>query len=165
MNFIKYLLIFLSLPLLAKIPTITAPSEKSFYIIDGDSLSLQMRIYGIDTPEKGQKCQKIKGKQIDCGLKAKIALTQLLKRSRGKITLKPITFDHYKRMLVRVFYRDKDIGKKLVRSGMAFAFNKDYKNDERLAKKEKLGFWGYYKPPQNPKKWRKTHKRKFKKRY
>ena len=161
MDFIKWLLILLSLPVFAKIPNITVPNAKAFYIVDGDSLSLQMRIYGIDTPEKGQKCEKIKGKQIDCGLKAKQKIYSILHNSKGKITIKPVVFGYYGRMLVRVFRHGEDIGKMMVRSGIAFAFNKDYKNDERLAKKEKLGFWGYYKPPQKPKKWRKTHKRKF----
>jgi endonuclease YncB( thermonuclease family) len=161
MNFIKRLPILLLLPffsIFAQIPNIIVPNEKAFYIVDGDSLSLQMRIYGIDTPEKGQKCQKTKTEFVDCGLKAKESLKYFFKNSKGKITIEPVTFGYYGRMLVKVFRNDQDIGALMVRSGIAFSYGSHYKTEERLAKKEKLGFWGYYKKPQKPSIWRKSHK-------
>jgi endonuclease YncB( thermonuclease family) len=61
-------------------------------------------------------------------------------------------------MLVKVFRNGQDIGALMVRSGIAFSYGSSYRTEERLAKKEKLGFWGYYKKPQKPSIWRKSHK-------
>ena len=41
-------------------------SEKTLYIVDGDSITLQMRIKGIDTPEITQTCEKTQYQTIDC---------------------------------------------------------------------------------------------------
>ncbi len=134
---------------------ITAPNEKSFYIIDGDSISLQMRIKGIDTPEIRQRCQENKGVYVDCGLLARNALDFAFKKSKGKVRIKNYGFDSYNRMLVKL-YRDNniDIGREMVRAGVAFSYGNEYKKEEELAKSEKLGFWSYYQIPIKPKIWR-----------
>ncbi len=40
------------------IDNFSVSSDRSFYIVDGDSISLQMRLAGIDTPEIKQNCQQ-----------------------------------------------------------------------------------------------------------
>jgi len=44
----------------AKVGDFTLASEKTLYIVDGDSVSMQMRIAGIDTPEIKQKMSENK---------------------------------------------------------------------------------------------------------
>jgi endonuclease YncB( thermonuclease family) len=43
----------------------------------------------------------------------------------------------------------------MVQSGMAFSYKDVYRQEEQLAKAEKLGFWGFDTPPIEPYKWRK----------
>lgn len=138
----------------------TLNSEKTLYIVDGDSISLQMRIAGIDTPEITQPCERIPNRVIDCGRLSEYHLNKLLKNLSGKLHIKPKGVDHYHRILVSVYKADVDIGKRMVADGMAFSYKDTYKQTENKAKKNKRGFWGFYKPPINPYKYRKANKYK-----
>lgn len=133
-------------------------SERSIYVVDGDSVSLQMRIAGIDTPEIKQKCRKSAAHVIDCGQLSKRYLQRLLKNLPGKLNIQPIGVDHYQRILVRVYKGDVDIGRLMVESGMAYSYKDVYHLEEESAKAEKLGFWGFYTPPIAPYKWRKLNR-------
>ena len=42
---------------------------------------------------------------------------------------------------------------------MAYSYKDNYRQEEDLAKAEKLGFWGFYTPPIQPYKWRKLNRR------
>jgi endonuclease YncB( thermonuclease family) len=134
-------------------------NQQSLYIIDGDSVSLQMRIAGIDTPEIKQKCQQYANKIIDCGRLSKRYLQRLLKSLSGEITISPIGVDNYQRILVKIYKGDVNIGKRMVESGMAYSYKNTYRQEEDLAKAEKLGFWAFATPPIKPYKWRKLKHR------
>ena len=153
------LCLLFSINALANIGSFTLDSEKTLYIVDGDSVSMQMRIAGIDTPEIKQKCQKTKFKTIDCGRLAKDYLKQVLKNLPDKLLIEPTGIDHYNRILVKVYKDNIDIGKLMVEAGMAYSYKDNYRQEEDLAKAEKLGFWGFYPPPIQPYKWRKLNRR------
>lgn len=133
-------------------------SEKTLYIVDGDSVSLQMRIKGIDTPEITQTCEKTQYQTIDCGQLSKAYLKKLLETIPGKLLIMPIVIDQYHRVLVRVYKGGINIGKLMVESGMAYSYKNTYRKEEELAKSKKVGFWGFYKPPIKPYKYRKINK-------
>ncbi|MDB3893180.1 thermonuclease family protein [Candidatus Thioglobus sp.] len=151
--------LLISVNALSYVGNFSLDSERSLYIVDGDSMSLQMRIAGIDTPEINQTCRKRAIKMIDCGRLSKAYLQKLLKNIPGKIVIEPTGFDHYQRILVRIFKGDTNIGKLMVESGMAFSYKDTYRQEEDLAKSEKLGFWGFDTPPIEPYKWRKMKRR------
>ncbi|SFV82636.1 Thermonuclease family protein [hydrothermal vent metagenome] len=153
------LCLLLSINALANIGNFTLNSEKTLYIVDGDSVSVQMRIAGIDTPEIKQKCRKIKFQVVDCGRLAKDYLKQVLQNLPDELLIEPIGIDHYNRILVKVYKGDTDVGKLMVEAGMAFSYKDTYRQEEDLAKAEKLGFWGFYTPPIQPYKWRKMNRR------
>ena len=154
-------------------------SKQSLFIVDGDSVNikvvlfldiaqasmeefsdktdLKMRIAGIDTPEIKQTCEIEQGKSIDCGLLTKDYLQKLLESEPGDLVIKPIGVDYYQRILIRLFKGEIDIGKKMVADGMAYSYDSTYKLEETYAKENKLGFWNFFKPPVNPKIWRKEH--------
>jgi endonuclease YncB( thermonuclease family) len=134
-------------------------NQQSLYIIDGDSVSLQMRIAGIDTPEIKQKCQQYANKIIDCGRLSKRYLQRLLKSLSGEISISTIGVDNYQRILVKIYKGDVNIGKRMVESGMAYSYKNTYRQEEDLAKAEKLGFWAFVTPPIKPYKWRKLKHR------
>ncbi|VVH58240.1 hypothetical protein BSPCLSOX_2933 [uncultured Gammaproteobacteria bacterium] len=133
-------------------------SEKTLYIVDGDSVSLQMRLTGIDTPEITQTCEKTQHQTIDCGQLSKRYLQKLLRGISGRLLITPIAIDHYHRVLVRVYKGDINIGKLMVESGMAYSYKNTYRKEEELAKSKKVGFWGFYKPPIKPYRYRKINK-------
>jgi endonuclease YncB( thermonuclease family) len=82
-----------------------------------------------------------------------------LKNLPDKLLIKPIGIDHYNRILVKVYKDNIDIGKLMVEAGMAYSYKDNYRQEEDLAKAEKLGFWGFYTPPIQPYKWRKLNRR------
>ncbi|HIC40258.1 MAG TPA: thermonuclease family protein [Piscirickettsiaceae bacterium] len=143
---------------LANIGNFTLGSEKTLYIVDGDSISMQMRIAGIDTPEIRQKCSKTQFQVIDCGRLSKNYLKKTLQNLPGELSIEPVGIDYYNRILVRVYKGDVNVGKLMVEAGMAFSYKDTYRKEEELAKEDKLGFWDFYTPPIEPYKWRKKYK-------
>ena len=143
---------------LANIGNFTLGSEKTLYIVDGDSISMQMRISGIDTPEIRQKCSKTQFQVIDCGRLSKNYLKKTLQNLPGELSIEPVGIDYYNRILVRVYKGDVNVGKLMVEAGMAFSYKDTYRKEEELAKEDKLGFWDFYTPPIEPYKWRKKYK-------
>ena len=113
-------------------------------VVDGDTIKIsgkKIRFSGIDAPEINQNCIKNK-KKISCGILAKEAL---IKKIGNKIP-KCINEgkDIYKRTLAECFVNGESLSKFLVRNGYAFAYRKYSKKfiqDERFAKKNKLGLW------------------------
>ena len=154
-------------------------SKQPLFIVDGDSVNinvvlflniaqasmeelgnktdLKMRIDGIDTPEIKQTCEIEEGKSIDCGVLTKDYLQKLLESEPGDLVIKPIGVDYYHRILIRLFKGETDIGKKMVEEGMSYSYDNTYKIEETYAKENRLGFWNFFKPPVNPKIWRKEH--------
>ena len=157
----------------------SSESKQSLFIVDGDSVNtsvalfldlaqaplkelsdktyLKMRIAGIDTPEIKQTCEIEESKSIDCGILSKDYLQKLLENEPGDLVIKPIGVDYYHRILIRLFKGETDIGKKMVEEGMSYSYDSTYKIEETYAKENKLGFWNFFKPPVNPKIWRKEH--------
>lgn len=138
-------------------------NSKAIYIVDGDSISLSMRIKGIDTPEKFQKCRKIFTEIINCGTVSKEYLHILLNNIDGELYIETEGFGYYGRALVNVYKGGINIGKMMVEDGMAYAYGREYKEFEDIARIGKIGFWGYHTPPLSPKLWRKRYGRKFSK--
>jgi len=157
------LLIFTQNTFAAKTPLspIKMKNAKAIYVVDGDSISLSMRIKGIDTPEKPQKCRKNADEVINCGAIAKEYLQILLDGIDGELYIDPISFGYYGRMLVNVYKGSTNIGQMMVKDGMAYAYGNAYKDEENIAKLQEKGFWGYHTPPLTPKIWRKRYGKKF----
>jgi endonuclease YncB( thermonuclease family) len=158
------ILLLFSISLFAK-GTLPQPikmdNAKALYVIDGDSISLSMRIKGIDTPERDQKCRKTADEILSCGIIAKEYLRILLDNTPGELYIDPVAIDYYGRILVDVYKGGVDIAELMVRDGMAYAYGKKYRQQELAAKQMRKGFWGYEKPPINPKLWRKRYMKKF----
>ena len=128
-------------------------------ITDGDTIKIlnnKIRLYGIDAPEKNQKCNK-NGKEYNCGADA----TEALIKKISKNTIKCLTQkkkDRYNRFLGICFIDKEDLNKWMVRNGYAIAYrrySKDYVLDEKFAKTNKIGVWsGTFLKPE---KWRKLN--------
>ena len=116
------------------------------HISDGDSLrsgNLRIRLFGIDAPEKKQKCADVDGRQWDCGVAAKKVLKQLVE-SVPHISCDLMDVDRYSRLLMRCYAGEKDVAATLVREGLALAYRQYstlYSQDENAAKISKAGMW------------------------
>ena len=158
---------------------LASESRQPLFIVDGDSVNinvvlfldiaqapmeelsgktdLKMRIAGIDTPEIKQTCEIEEDQSIDCGVLSKDYLQKLLESEPGDLVIQPVGVDYYHRILIRLFKGETDIGKKMVEDGMSYSYDSTYKFEETYAKEHKLGFWNFFKPPVNPKIWRKEN--------
>ena len=123
-------------------------------IIDGDTIKVgekKIRLYGIDSPEKGQNCKKLYfsflifnfQKDYKCGEKSTLVLMKKLKDKKIECILQN-NKDRYKRYIGTCYIENQDINGWLVKNGHAIAYkkySKKYLLDEQYAKENKLGLW------------------------
>ena len=109
----------------SKAPFSISGNLKITHISDGDSLrsgKLRIRLFGIDAPEKKQKCSDVDGRQWDCGLAAQKALKQLVE-SVPQISCDLMDVDRYSRLVMRCYAGEKDVAATLVREGLALCLS------------------------------------------
>ena len=113
-------------------------------VVDGDTLYIEknkIRLHGIDAPEIDQTCT-INDKVWHCGLESTAALKKLVLNNNISCVVSDI--DKYKRYIAECFVNNKNINKYMVRNGWAIAYryySLDFIEDEKLAKKDKIGLW------------------------
>ena len=136
-------------------------------VIDGDTIKInkkKIRLFGIDAPEKKQKCRKPSltlsfltfNKDYPCG---EISTLKLKNKINNKfITCKSTNLDRYKRFIAECFKDKTNINEWMVRNGYAVVYkkySKKYLASENFAKDDKLGLWiGSF---QMPWEWRKEN--------
>lgn len=130
-------------------------------ITDGDTIVIEdffkIRMYGIDAPEKRQNCQDKKGNEYACGLDATKKLSKLIGKKR--INCIHHTSDKYGRFVFQCKNaQGVDVNQAMIQSGWAVSeYGSDYKEDEEVAKENKLGIWsGNF---IRPNEWRKSRKK------
>ncbi len=122
-------------------------------VIDGDTIKInskKIRLYGIDAPEKKQKCKKTYltisfmsfTKDYMCG---EVSTQKLIKKiNKQKLNCNILDVDRYKRLIGECFKRNINLNSWMVSNGYAVAYrkySKKYVSDEINAKKNKLGIW------------------------
>ena len=112
-------------------------------VLDGDTIDLdgvRYRIHGIDAPETRQSCFK-DGREWQCGMEASLTMQRL---AVGQVSCVGIEQDRYGRTVAKCFAGDVDLGRELVRRGLALAYRRyslDYVDDEDFARQNRLGMW------------------------
>ena len=120
-------------------------SNTKVIITDGDTIKFnnkKIRLHGIDTPEIKQLCKNKNGEDYKCGVKAKLALINLISSHQVKCNVHGK--DRYKRLIATCFVKNININEWLVKEGWALAYrrySKDYVDEELFAKNNKLGLW------------------------
>ena len=122
-------------------------------VVDGDTIKInskKIRLYGIDAPEKKQKCKKTYltisfmsfTKDYMCG---EVSAQKLIKKiNKQKLNCNIIDVDRYKRLIGECFKRNINLNSWMVSNGYAVAYrkySKKYVSDEINAKNNKLGIW------------------------
>ncbi len=95
--------------------------------IDGDTLDLthdtgktRVRLFGIDAPEGGQRCQDARGRSWTCGRAARGALEALTRGRR--VTCRGRGLDDYGRLLAICSAGQREINATMIGQGLAWAF-------------------------------------------
>ena len=126
-------------------------------ISDGDTVvatcdrqKIHIRLAGIDAPEMGQ---------TPYGEQSRAALAQ---RLPAHFDMHYLGQDYYHRSLGILYDINRDVNLTMIADGYAFAYaGKDtppaYRAAEKQARAYRKGFWAAYKPPDNPKTWRRHH--------
>ena len=122
-------------------------------VVDGDTIKInskKIRLYGIDAPEKKQKCKKTYltisfmsfTKDYMCG---EVSTQKLIKKiNKQKLNCNILDVDRYKRLIGECFMRNINLNSWMVSNGYAVAYtkySKKYVSDEINAKNNKLGIW------------------------
>ncbi|WP_440651463.1 thermonuclease family protein [Candidatus Pelagibacter sp. HIMB1495] len=122
-------------------------------VVDGDTIKInkkKIRLYGIDAPEKKQKCKKTYltisfmsfTKDYMCG---EVSTQKLIKKiNNKKLNCNIIDVDRYKRLIGECFKKNINLNSWMVSNGYAAAYrkySKKYVSDEINAKNNKLGIW------------------------
>ena len=134
-------------------------------VIDGDTIKIEnnrIRLFGIDAPEKKQKCQKpwlsisflTFNKDYQCGV---ISSNKLRSKINNKLIIcKSNNKDRYNRFISECYKDKTNINRWMVSNGYAVAYrkySKKFVSLENLAKKKRLGLWaGTFEMPWD---WRK----------
>lgn len=115
-------------------------------VVDGDTLDVggvRVRLHGIDAPESAQMCGGDGAPMWGCGA---WVTREVRRRYEGReASCETRDTDRYGRVVARCTVSGEDIGRTLVREGMAFAYRAyswDYDLDEKGAAVEGRGLHG-----------------------
>lgn len=100
----------------AKSSVVAGPAKA----IDGDTIiirGIRIRIAGIDAPEKRQTCSNGVGKPWPCGAVATDTMARLIKGK--KVRCLSQSRDRYKRLIATCHAGDVDLGRTMIRLGVA----------------------------------------------
>jgi len=117
--------------------------EGSVRVVDGDTLVLgaeRIRLFGIDAPEKNQRCDP-SGRNWACGDWAAARLRTLV---AGGVRCTALDRDRYGRTVARCHSAGRDVAAEMVRLGAATAYRRysnDYIGQEAEAKASARGLW------------------------
>jgi endonuclease YncB( thermonuclease family) len=145
-----------------KKPAATPTALGDIRVVDGDSLRAgeqNIRLIGIDAPERHQTCRDARNREWACGAAATARLGELV--AHGKVACTPHGRDRYGRTLaVCAAGGIADIGRTMVREGYAVNYSFDaqgYAAEEDEARAAGRGLWqGAFERPQD---YRRRHTR------
>ncbi len=136
----KKIIFFVVLTILIAI--FSADGHSGYKVVDGDSLEHgleRIRLEGIDAPEYLQDCHDKHGNKYRCGIKSAEYLQSLL---HGKINCNRLGKDRYGRILSECFNSGGiNINRQMVISGWATSYGNQYIEEEKIARKSRLGVW------------------------
>lgn len=128
------------------------------YVLDGDTLTIgvaQVRLYGLDAPEEGQRCGRPDGSDWACD---RAATERLVELAEDRDTVCDILdVDVYGRLVATCEVAGVDLGKTLVEEGLGWAFIEyadDYVPLETAARDAGRGIWEHGADPETPSAYR-----------
>ena len=127
-------------------------------IIDGDSIEIEdtnIRLAGLDAPERAQVCEDARGEAFGCGTAATDYLRFLI--DGAPVTCRGRGRDRYGRLIARCRVGGTDLSEAMVRRGWAVAYLGDLDALEAEARAGGVGLWaGTFERPAD---WRRAKRR------
>jgi endonuclease YncB( thermonuclease family) len=117
--------------------------EGALRVVDADTVEIdgqRIRLFGIDAPEHAQSCGLEAATQWQCGAWASSEVRARYEGRRARC--RGEDRDRYGRMVARCFVDGQDMGRALVRDGVALAYrrySRDYVAEEQLAAAHRRG--------------------------
>ncbi|MEM7529118.1 MAG: thermonuclease family protein [Pseudomonadota bacterium] len=117
-------------------------------IKDGDTPTIEIRMYGIDAPEKTQLCERANGTCYACGRRSERYLSGLLAHEEAVYWFTGQST--YGRPVATIIADGRDVNLTMVRQGHAVVYERFIKDDDMKqtyldaqtdAKKNKRGIW------------------------
>lgn len=138
---------FCSIFLLALMPVAAlAGPDGRLRVIDGDTFEIAgqtVRLHGVDALENGQTCTTDQGTLWECGT---WTTQEVRARFQGRYaTCEQVDIDRYNRVVARCMVDGSDMGRTIVRAGLATAYRRysmAYDLDEKAAAVASIGIWG-----------------------
>lgn len=133
------------------------------HVLDGDSLYVgdaEVRLYGIDSPEHGQRCERTGGGSWACDEAAKARLMHLAQDR--VVACVPEGHDRHDRVIAMCWVDGIDLGGQLVTEGLAWAYRRysmEYAAAEDAARAEGRGVWANGARPLAPWEFRAAQRR------
>ncbi|QDL92054.1 thermonuclease family protein [Paroceanicella profunda] len=120
-------------------------SKEDVRVVDGDTLAIdgtKWRLHGVDAPEASQVCARAGGGDWPCGARATAALEKMVDGETVACAL--LDTDRYGRSVGQCVAGGQDLGRAMVRQGMAWAYlrySQDYAAEEAGARSRGDGVW------------------------
>lgn len=114
-------------------------------VMEGDLLSVNgvdLRLFGIDAPDKGQICENRAGTEYDCFTLSRLALERLTEGRTIACEVKPLKAEP---RLAVCRAGPQNLNATMVRAGWALAYRRlshDYAGFEARAMSSRIGLWG-----------------------
>ncbi|ACI99002.1 thermonuclease family protein [Rhodospirillum centenum] len=119
--------------------------------VEGDTVSVngtEIRLFGIDAPDRGQTCENVRGQSYDCFALSSLALERLIGGREVSCEIKP-SVGTAKLGVCKV--EGRDLAGMMVNAGWALAYRRiaqDYAAIEAQAISRRRGMWaGRVEPP------------------
>lgn len=120
-------------------------------VVEGDTVSVngtEIRLFGIDAPDRGQTCENVRGQSYDCFALSSVALERLIGGREVACEMKPAAGA---KKLGVCKAEGHDIAGMMVNAGWALAYGRiapDYVPIEAQAVSRRRGMWaGRVEPP------------------
>lgn len=159
--------LMLASPLFATTQVMVTQIEGYAFEYGGDRLCIrpfQVRLWGIDAFNEGQKCCGVNGEAYDCGAQSQAALMKLLPTMGSNVTCTVWGVDAQNRPLASCRTGTTDINEAMVRAGWVLAtkakpsWGADYSSAQRDAETSRRGVWSFGRSSfETPSEWRSTH--------
>ena len=124
----------------------------------------EVRLWGIDAFNEGQKCRDANGGVYDCGERARYALMKLLPTFGSNVRCTVWDLDAQNRPLASCRAGKTDINEAMVRAGWALAtkakssWGDDYSSAQKDAEASRRGVWAFGRSSfETPSEWRNKH--------